>query len=115
MSLKARTYACFCTILPIATKARRGRVARIRHAVGHEILRQFLDLRSCRLLEQGTPTSSERWNGIARAWSAAFCSTAMPTAPPRLRIMLNRPEAEPAFSASIPDVATAESGANTSA
>src|SRR5712691_10124796 len=37
----------------------------------------------------------------------------MPTAPPRLRIMLNRPEAEPAFSASMPDVATAESGANT--
>ena len=40
---------------------------------------------------------------------------AMPTAPPRLRIMLNSAEAEPAFSASMPAVATAESGANTSA
>src|SRR5262245_27959764 len=28
----------------------------------------------------------------------------MPTAPPRLRVMLNRPEAEPAFSASMPAV-----------
>jgi len=37
---------------------------------------------------------------------------AMPTAPPRLRVMLNSPDADPAFSASMPEVATAESGAN---
>ena len=40
---------------------------------------------------------------------------AMPTAPPRFRIMLNSPEAEPAFSASMPAVAMAESGVRTSA
>jgi hypothetical protein len=35
----------------------------------------------------------------------------MPIAPPRLRIMLNSAEAEPAFSGSMPAVATADSGA----
>ena len=40
---------------------------------------------------------------------------AMPMAPPRLRIMLKSAEAEPAFAASMPAVATADSGASTSA
>ena len=39
------------------------------------------------------------------------CRATIPMAPPRLRITLNRAEAEPAFSPSIPAVATAESGA----
>ena len=43
------------------------------------------------------------------------CRVAMPIAPPRLRVMLNRPEAEPAFSASMPALATTDSGVITSA
>ena len=42
-------------------------------------------------------------------------STAMPTEPPRLRIMLNIADAEPAFSRSMPPVASEESGVSTSA
>jgi hypothetical protein len=43
---------------------------------------------------------------------SSVCSAAMPIAPPSWRIMLNNADADPAFSRSIPAVATAESGAN---
>src|SRR4051812_22589102 len=67
------------------------------------------------------PGVDRRDESDAQAWISTFewnCSrlvrkvrsTAIPTAPPRLRIMLRRAEAEPACSLSMPTVAAAVSG-----
>ena len=64
-------------------------------------------------------SSSETWAVMMLEWNCSRLATkvsrtAMPIDPPRLRIMLNRAEAEPAFSRSIPPVASADSGVNSS-
>ena len=83
-------------------------------AVVHEILRELLEPGAGRLFEQRNRLRQDV-GMILLALGRSVCSAAMPMAPPRFRIMLNSADADPAFSASIPAVATAESGANTRA
>ena len=87
---------------------------RIGDAVGLEIVRQVGDALARRLVEQRDRIHQHVGMELLALGDQGL-QVAMPMAPPRLRVMLNRPEAEPAFSASMPALATTDSGVITSA
>ncbi len=63
-------------------------------------------------------SSSDTWAVMTLEWNCSrlvmkVSSTAIPMEPPRLRIMLNMAEAEPAFSRSMPLVVSEDKGVST--